>query len=475
MSETLTPYSAYKESTIPWLKQIPAHWEILPLCAIAKPRSVTGQQDRDLLSVYLDRGVIRFSDVKEKRTNVTSDDLSRYQAVDPGDLVLNNQQAWRGSVGVSRHIGIVSPAYLVLSLDARINSNFANLLFRERTMVGQYLVCSKGVGSIQRNLYWPYLKRVSIFLPPPEEQAAIARYLDYMDRRIRRYISVKQKLIKLLTEQKQAIIHQAVTRGLDPDVPLKESGVEWLGQVPAHWEVIPVGAATSLLQTGPFGSQLHSAEYVNGGIPMINPAHMKNGRIVDDPAVSITLEKMEELKRHRVSTGDIIAARRGELGRCVLVREAEDGWLCGTGSFLIRCKESLFNPAYFQIVFSSQSIRDALSLSSVGATMDNLNAGMVARLRIQLPPLSEQQAIVEVVESQRNYHRIMTEQVQREIDLIREYRTRLIADVVTGKVDVRAAASLPVEMADEAFIDESILDEAMAEDEGMGTDSEDEG
>ena len=152
----LKPYPHYKSSGFEWLGNVPAHWEVLPLCAIATPKSITGQQHRELLSVYLDRGVIRFSEVEEKRTNVTSEDLSKYQAVDPGDFVLNNQQAWRGSVGVSSHSGIISPAYHVLSLSPKIHTGFANLLFRDRAMVTQYLVCSRGVGSIQRNLYWPH-------------------------------------------------------------------------------------------------------------------------------------------------------------------------------------------------------------------------------------------------------------------------------------------------------------------------------
>ena len=242
MITDLKPYPKMKASGVQWLGKVPEHWEVLPLCAIATPKSVTGQHHRELLSVYLDKGVIRFSDVQEKRTNVTSEDLTNYQAVDPGDFVLNNQQAWRGSVGVSRLSGIVSPAYLVLSLSQRLHTDFANLLFREQVMVDQYLVCSRGVGSIQRNLYWPHLKRVVFATPSNREQIAIVRFLDHADRRIRRYIQAKKKLIALLEEQKQAIIHQAVTGQIDvrtgqPYPAYKDSGVEWLGKVPEHWEV----------------------------------------------------------------------------------------------------------------------------------------------------------------------------------------------------------------------------------------------
>ena len=231
------PYPAYKPSGVPWLGDVPQHWDVVRLASVSRPKSVINQESSELLSVYLSLGVIRFSDVAEKRTNPTSQDLSQYQAVDPGDLVLNNQQAWRGSVGVSSLTGIVSPAYLVLSLSSRLDSQYANLLFRDNSMVGQYVICSKGVGTIQRNLYWPHLKRMLALLPPLPEQRAIVRYLDHVDRRIRRYVAAKRKLIALLEEEKQAIVSQAVTRGLDPSVRLKPSGVKWLGDVPEHWEV----------------------------------------------------------------------------------------------------------------------------------------------------------------------------------------------------------------------------------------------
>ena len=145
MINDLRPFPSMKDSGVRWLGDVPAHWVIEPFCAIAKPKTIKNQSGRELLSVYLNLGVVPFATVKEKRTNATSEDLSSYQAVDPGDFVLNNQQAWRGSVGVSMHKGIVSPAYLILSLGPQINPRFANLLFRERSMVAS-LPLSGGEG-----------------------------------------------------------------------------------------------------------------------------------------------------------------------------------------------------------------------------------------------------------------------------------------------------------------------------------------
>ena len=208
-------YEEYKVVQPLWNMQFPAHWEVFPLCSMAKEKSVCNCTELELLSVYLDAGVVPFSKRTEKRTNATSKDLSKYQRVDPGDFVLNNQQAWRGSVGVSKYTGITSPAYIILSMNNQLTDEFANYLFRSAIMVDQYLVRSKGVGSIQRNLYWQELKHVSVLVPPREEQDLIVRYLDWQISKINHLIHGYQKQIKLLKERRQTIIDRATTQGID--------------------------------------------------------------------------------------------------------------------------------------------------------------------------------------------------------------------------------------------------------------------
>ncbi|MEC8630992.1 MAG: restriction endonuclease subunit S [Pseudomonadota bacterium] len=211
VTKGLNPDAKMKSSGIDWIGQIPAHWDVSPLLTHAKVKSVTNCADWELLSVYLDKGVIRFSDVDEKRTNATSLDLSNYQAVEPGDLVLNNQQAWRGSVGVSSHRGIVSPAYIVLKLSEAFDSNFANYYFRAGTTVAHYLMNSKGVGTIQRNLYWPKLKRAPITIPPIDEQRSIVQHVDREVAKAETAIELKERQIEVLKEYKATLINAAVT------------------------------------------------------------------------------------------------------------------------------------------------------------------------------------------------------------------------------------------------------------------------
>ena len=291
--------------------------------------------------------------------------------------------------------------------------------------------------------------------PSRTEQATLSQFLDRANRRISRLIRAKRRQIELLNEQKQAIIHQAVTRGLDPDVPLKPSGIDWLGDVPAHWDEITIRHCSESLQTGPFGSQLHAHEYVSGGIPIINPSHLSGGRIVHSTDITVSPETAERLARHRLAPGDILFARRGELGRCGLVSDAEAGWLCGTGCIRMRPRQEVFDPEYLLLVLSSVGVADVLRLQSVGATMDNLNTSIVGQLRIPRPSIAQQRRIVEFVASETALVDYAVDRTHQEMRLLREYRTRLIADVVTGKLDVRGVELPELDEAGDAAWDET--------------------
>ena len=428
----LKPYPDYKDSGVPWLGEIPVHWEALPFFAVSKPKSEIQQQHRELLSVYLNRGVIKFSDVSEKRTNPTSEDLSKYQAVDPGDFVLNNQQAWRGSVGVSSLKGIVSPAYLVLSLSSTLHPEYANRLFRDQSMVAQYFVSSKGVGSIQRNLYWPHLKRTITIVPTRSEQHAIARFLDHFDARINRLIRAKRKLIALLNEQKQAIIHRAVTRGLDPDVVLRPSGVEWLGDIPAHWEAVRIKYLLKEIDVRSTTGEetLLSLRMIQGLVP--HDEHFAR------PGQAPTL-----IGYKVVHPGQVVLNRLQANNGLVFASEIHG---------VVSPDYAVFDPIgdvdlhYLTALFRTPLMKHKFRIESKGlgtgtAGFLRLYTDRFGMIPVALPPREEQTRIMQGLEAELTELHTAISRVEREIDLIREYRTRLIADVVTGKLDVRAAAA----------------------------------
>lgn len=423
-------YESYKDSGVEWLGEIPSHWESFPLFVQAKISSITNHIDKELLSVYLDRGVVKFSDVDEKRTNVTSLDLSKYQLVRKGNFVLNNQQAWRGSVGISNYEGIVSPAYLILELSNKFDPHYANYLFRNGAMVSHYLIASKGVGTIQRNLYWGNLRRTPIFIPPLSEQQKIAQFLDDKTAKIDQAVDLAEKQITLLKEHKQILIRNAVTRGLNPDVPLKDSGVEWIGQVPEHWDVKKLKFVSKI-------NQHTLPENTNGSLSI---------KYVDIGSVSFEngIEKVENFSfknapsraRRLANKGDIVVSTvRTYLKAITMVKEEYQDCIFSTGFAVVTSNECL-KDSFFELYAKSDAFTEQVSVFSKGMSYPAINSTDLSNLWITVPPLSEQQKIADYLDTQ-------TAKIDQAIALktdhikkLKEYKSVLINNVVTGKVQV---------------------------------------
>jgi type I restriction enzyme S subunit len=299
-------------------------------------------------------------------------------------------------------------------------------------------------------------------LPPTGEQAAIARYLAHIDRRVRRYIRAKQKLIALLNEQKQAIIHQAVTRGLDPNVRLKPSGVEWFQSIPNHWRVAKL--ATLALK---IGDGLHGTpKYVDE-----SDCHFINGNNLADGVIRITPSTRcvdaEELKKYQTDLGDttLLMSINGTIGNLALYRG--ESVVLGKSAAYINCADTLSRD-YLFFFLQSRSVANYCQDEVTGTTIVNLSLASIRSLPIALPPLDEQLRISKYLSQARESCNRVINSVVCEIERLREYRTRLVADVVTGKLDVReAAAALPeeVEAAEALEEDEAPADEEAAFDE----------
>jgi type I restriction enzyme S subunit len=425
-----------------------AAWDVARLWTVARLRSETNRPDLALLSVFLGRGVIPYGE-GGGQVHKPSVDVSGYQVAYPGDLVLNNQQAWRGSVGVSRHLGIISPAYLVLVLFDSLDPRFADYLFQSGVMVAQFVTSSKGVGDIQRDVHTPWLKNTQVPIPTREEQAAIVYFLDYMDRRIRNYIRAKQTLIALLNEQKQAIIHRAVIRGLNPDVRLKPSGVQWLGDVPEHWEVVPCRHLfRAVTRRDIRGDEVKLSVTQRAGL-------VPTAEMDENSTQASSFDRFQVCE----PTDLVLNKYKAHLGVF---------WAAGCRG-LITPNYTVFRPiralstTYFELVFHTRSYRDAFTMTVYGVTegMSPLYTQDFYAIPAIFPPVAEQDRIVAAIANQTETENGAIRRVEREIFLLREYRTRLIADVVTGKLDVRdAAARLPDEAEEPEPADEA---ESLAE------------
>ena len=216
------------------------------------------------------------------------------------------------------------------------------------------------------------------------------------------------------------------------------SRVSWAKQIPVEWETGWLGECSAAIQTGPFGSHLHATEYVTDEIPVINPSNIVNGRIVPDWEITVDSVKADSLARHRFRKGDIVFARRGEMGRCAPIGDAEVGWLCGTGSMLVRLKEHRLLPRFASLLLSQAGVKDTLSLESVGATMDNLNTRILAKIRIPVPPLPDQWAILTFLDRETaKIDRLMAVR-QKQVECLQEQRTAVIHHAVIKGLDPQA-------------------------------------
>ncbi|MGK4343356.1 restriction endonuclease subunit S [Ectopseudomonas oleovorans] len=410
-----------------WFGAVPQNWIQLPLCAIAKIKSIANQKDEDLLSVYLELGVVKFDDIDEKRTNATSADLSSYQLVEAGDFVLNNQQAWRGSVGVSKFRGIVSPAYLVFELDKRLDSRFANYLFRDCSMVSQYLISSKGVGTIQRNLYWAHLKRAVVYLPPISEQAAIADFLDGRTMQIDQAIQIKERQIERLKERKQILIQQAVTRGLDPHAPMRDSGIEWIGEMPAHWKTVRLKYLFKEIneRTKTGEETLLSLRMELGLVPHddVSDKAISNESLVD---YKLVRPGQMVMNRMRAAIGIFgVSSRLGLVSPDYAVFDIKE-----------RANSSFFLRLFKLPLLGTQFRLGSKGLGTGSSGFMRLYTENFGDIKIAVPPLGEQLEILQFIDSTSERLDNACTVFEQQITKLKEYKATLINSAVTGKIKV---------------------------------------
>ncbi|MFN5515446.1 MAG: restriction endonuclease subunit S [Cyanobacteriota bacterium] len=415
----LKPYPRMKASGVEWLGAVPEHWELFRLGHLLKERgeSNTDGQVSDILSLAKGRGVIPYAE-KGNVGNKHSDDITRYKIVRPNDIVVNCMNVIIGSVGISKYTGCLSPVYYVLTRrSSEDNPEYLNAYFQTPTFQKSLVRIGNGILAHRMRIPMELLKCEIFPRPPLAEQNAIVKYLDYSQRRIRKLIQAKRKLIGLLNEQKQAIIHQAVTCGLDPDVPLKDSGIEWLGQIPAHWEVRRLKTICRM-KSGENITSMSIDEIGNF------PVYGGNG--------------LRGFTSHFTHNGEyILIGRQGAL--CGNVHLVKGEFWASEHAVVVspKCKYSTEWLALALMVMN-------LNQYSIAAAQPGISVERILNLWLALPPLQEQLKISNSIANLTFEIDQAIDRANREIELLNEYRARLIADVVTGKLDVREiAAALP--------------------------------
>ncbi|MCX5690270.1 MAG: restriction endonuclease subunit S, partial [Planctomycetota bacterium] len=440
----------YTDTREPWLGAAPSHWQL------RRAKYVLSEIDNrwagktgTLLSVS------QYTGVTKRRLREGSDEpatrsatLEGYKVIAVNDLAVNIMLAWNGSLGVSPFDGVVSPAYCVYRFRSG-DPQFFHHLLRSPDYRSEIKRRSRGVVESRLRLYSDDLFRMPLLLPPPAEQAGIVRFLGAVDRKVNRFIRAKRRLIEVLNEQKQAIITHAVTKGLNPSTPQEPSGIDWLGDVPGHWEVRKLRFLVDTL--GGMTPSKANQSFWNGDVPWVSPKDMKSVEIVGS-IDHITQAALAQTNITLIPSPAVLIVVRGMiLARTFPVGVTTLPVTINQDMKALRPRNSPVgvNALYLRHLLSGLGDVVKMLIEESGHGTRVLRTDLWRNLPLPVPPRSEQTAICEFITDQTAVFDQASIQARHEIDLIREYRTRLVADVVTGKLDVRAVGAV---IADESTV-----------------------
>ena len=437
---TASAYPGYRAARMRWLPPVPEHWNEQRAKTFFREVdecSKTGQEE--LLSVSHLTGVTPRS--QKKVTMFKAASYVGSKLCQPGDIVINTLWAWMAALGASRHAGIVSPAYGVYrphSADS-FNPAYLDYLLRTRAYVAEYIGRSTGIRSSRLRLYPNQFLDIALIQPPRPEQDQIVAYLRGQDAHIARFIKAKRDLIRLLTEQKLRIIDHAVTRGLDATVSLNPSGIEWLDEVPAHWEMrrlkFLANNVTNQTTTKANDEAYLALEHVESWTGVARP-------LEGDVEFASTVKKFV--------TDDVLFGKlRPYLAK---VTRAVRAGVCVSEFLVLRSRKDLVLPAYLEQLLRCKRVIDLINSSTAGAKMPRADWTFIGNVRLAVPPVDEQQDILSFISIETKDLDETVRRANDEIKLILEYRDRLIADVVTGQVDVRGWQPSPEDVVDDAAL-----------------------
>ena len=445
MIEVLQPYPEYKDSGLPWLGQVPSHWETARSKRLFRQRKEFAQSDDQQLSATQAFGVIPQA-LYEQRTGYRvvkiSMHLDKRKHVEADDFVIS-MRSFQGGLERAWAAGAIRSSYVVLEPSAEVSAGYFQHLFKSHQYINALRATSDFIRDGQ-DLNFGNFCGVDLPLIPLQEQAAIARFLALATNRLDLAIRAKRKIIVLLNEQKQAIIHRAVTRGLDPSVSLKDSGIPWLGEIPEHWEVRrlkDVATVQTGITLGKDYGLVSTTLY-----PYIRVANVQSDRL-DLRNVKYVAVPEVEAKRSTLMPGDVLMTEGGDidkLGRGCLWSGEVESCLHQNHVFAVRCCGGLI-PGFLVALMGSAHGRSYFQITAKQTTnLASTNSTTLKAFPLLLPESQEQRRILSFIDGETGHLSSAITDTEYEIALLREYRTRLIADVVTGKLDVReAAARLP--------------------------------
>ena len=424
-------YREYKESGVKWLGVITSHWELRKIFGL-----FSENKRKNTAFLYKHAMQFNYGTIVDKNecfdTEETKEIYSNYSLINKGDIVINglnlNYDFVSQRVAISPKNGIITSAYVVISPKVEINTYFYCYLFKN--MDNMKIFHGMGTG-VRKTLSYKELRNHEVLLPPLSEQDAIVRYLDTATSEIDKAIAMQQKMIDLLNERKQIIIQNAVTKGLDQNVEMKESGVEWIGRIPKHWEVVRLSHLTSKIGSG----STPKAGYVESGIIFLRSQNVYCEGLKLNDVVHISANVHRNMSGTKVLPNDVLMnITGGSIGRCFYVDET-------LGEANVNQHVSIIRPTsidthYLKYYLQSYCGQIQVSLEQTGGNREGLTAKALAKFLITYPSQSEQKEIAAYLDSEMQRFDSAITNCQRQITLLQERKQIIINEVVTGKVRV---------------------------------------
>lgn len=447
-------YPAYKESGVEWLGRVPEGWKISPV-KYCTSHIGSGKTPSGGAEVYQDSGVLFLRSQNIHDNGLRLDDavyITRevdaemsWSRVKPNDVLLNITGASIGrscvapadipDANVNQHVCIIRPT------DSAI-SKWVACCFVSQLIQAQIDFSQNGAG--REGLNFEQIGKMIILIPPVEDHEIISAHLDRETTRIDGLVEKKTRFIELLREKRQALITHAVTKGLDPNAKMKDSWVEWLGEVPEHWGVSPVKFITKAtggaIKTGPFGSQLTSAEMLGGTVKVYNQKTVIERDIAGGENY-ISQEKFEQLKAFRVFAGDVLVTTRGTIGRVMIAPDDIEVGILHPCLMRVQANESKITKEFLcWLLGESVLVQAQIAYLSNASTIEVIYSETMASLIIPIPSIDEQLAIIAHLDRETTRIDSLIAKTERSIELLKERRSALITAAVTGQIDLREAA-----------------------------------
>lgn len=432
-------YPAYKDSGVPWLGNIPSHWEMHRLKSLFDLMKREPREEDGIVTAFRDGEVtLRSNRRVDGFTNAVQE--IGYQGIRHGDLVIHAMDAFAGAIGVSDSDGKSTPVYSVCTPKGPwIDSWYYGLTLRHMALSGFVNSLAKGIRERSTEFRWADASVVTLPLPPISEQVAIKDFIAHETAKIDALVAEQERLIELLKEKRQAVISHAVTKGLDPSVPMKDSGVDWLGEVPAHWEVDRLKVSLVSSRNGIWGGEAAGDE---NDIPCVRVADFERQKLrVQEAIPTIRAVTLKERQGRLLSRGNLLLEKSGggetQPVGCVVLYDCDTPAVCSNFVARVELRPGMF-PAYWCYVHAAAyAVR--LTIGSINQTsgIQNLDQDRYFNERAPFPPYAEQVSIATFLDRVAGEIDALANEAQFAIRLLQERRTALISAAVTGQIDVR--------------------------------------